>query len=449
MTVESEPDRLLTGELPQVRHDDTGGPRRPSRFRPVRLTVKVALAIFVLYIAGTVVIPGVRNSVKELTAVNPLLLLLGFGFEIAALYSYSLLTRAALGESGANLSSFRLFRIQMSTKALSSIVPGGSAAGSALGYRLMTMSNVPGPDAGFALATAGLGSAVVLNIIFWLSLVISIPIRGVSAGYATAAVAGIILMSIIAALVYGLLEGQGRSERAFRWIARKMRMNEDRAAAAVRHIGGRLEDLAADRQLLGRVVGWAAANWLLDAAALWVFLRAFGASTDIDALLVAFSLVNVAAVIPITPGGLGVIDLGLPAALVGFGLDRAPALLGVAAYRLAQFVFPIVLGGVMYASLRVGPWSIQRRDRLKPFRDLAADQALNRESALDFAARFERRRRAAVASGDEPPEPTEVERRALDVVGFPPPLDDDDDVAGMDPTVPDERPPQPFENHDA
>ena len=64
----------------------------------------------------------------------------------------------------------RVFRIQMSTKALSSIVPGGSAAGSALGYRLLTLSGVSGPDAGFALATAGLGSAVVLNLIFWIAL---------------------------------------------------------------------------------------------------------------------------------------------------------------------------------------------------------------------------------------------------------------------------------------
>ena len=73
-----------------------------------------------------------------------------------------------------------MFRIQMSTKALSNIVPGGSAAGSALGYRLMTLSGINGPDAGFALATAGIGSAVVLNLIFWFALMVSIPIRGVN-----------------------------------------------------------------------------------------------------------------------------------------------------------------------------------------------------------------------------------------------------------------------------
>ena len=62
-----------------------------------------------------------------------------------------------------------------------------------MGYRLMTLSGVNGPDAGFALATAGLGSAVVLNLIFWIALMVSIPIRGVNPGYATAAIAGIVL----------------------------------------------------------------------------------------------------------------------------------------------------------------------------------------------------------------------------------------------------------------
>jgi uncharacterized protein (TIRG00374 family) len=383
-----EYDEPATGELPRVSLDDTGGPPRPRRFRSFRLTLKLLLVVVVVYFALVTVVPGARTAASELRDVNPFLLLTGLALEVAALYAYTLLTRAALGEAGNLLSRWRLFRIQMSTKALSSIVPGGSAAGSALGYRLITLSGVPGPDAGFALATAGLCSAVVLNILFWISLVISIPIRGVNGGYATAALSGVLLMGFAAGLIFGLLEGKGRAERLLRWMARKLRLNENRAAAGVRHIGGRLEELASDSQLLSRVIGWAAANWLLDAAALWVFLRSFGVSTDIDALLVAFGLVNVLAVIPLTPGGLGVIDVALPSALVGFGLTRSTAVLGVATYRLAQFFFPIVLGGVLYASLRVGPWSIERRERLKRLRDLAADEASNPERAFDFAVRF-------------------------------------------------------------
>ncbi len=393
-TVQMEPngDDLRTGELPAVSPDDTGGPPRPPRFRRFRLTLRLLVLVLVVYFAIVTVVPGVRKAIGELRNVNPILLAVGFALEVSALYAYSLLTRAAIGPGGAHISPTRLFRIQMSTKALSSIVPGGSAAGSALGYRLMTLSGVSGPDAGFALATAGLGSAVVLNLVFWVALVVSIPVRGVNAGYATGAVAGVIVMGFAGVLVFGLLEGQTRAEKILRWIARKLRMSEDRAAAGVRHIGGRLEDLAADRQLLGRVAGWAAANWLLDAAALWVFLRAFGQSTDPDALLVAFGLANVLAVIPITPGGLVIIEASLTSALVGFGLSRSTAVLGVATWRLAQFFFPIVLGGVLYASLRLGPWSIERRERLRRLRDIAADAASDNENAFDFAVRFGRRR---------------------------------------------------------
>jgi len=393
-------DDPATGELPRVSSDDTGGPPRPRRFRPFRFTLKLLAFVTVVYFAMVTIVPGVREAAGKLRNVNPALLGLGLFLEMAALFAYSLLTRAALGEEADKISRARLFRIQMSTKALSSIVPGGSAAGSAMGYRLMTLSGVNGPDAGFALATAGLGSAVVLNVIFWIALMVSIPIRGVNPGYATAAVAGIVLMLVASGIVFGLMEGQGRAERILRWIARQLRLSEDRAAAAVRHIGLRLEDLASDRRLLGRVLGWATANWILDAAALWVFLRAFGASTDIDALIVAFGLVNVLAVIPITPGGLGIIDGGLPLALVGFGLTRSTAVLGSATYRLAQFFFPILLGGILYGSLRVGPWSIKRRERLQRLRDLAADPS-NNERALDFSVRFAQRRKTVSASAED------------------------------------------------
>lgn len=388
-----EPVGPLTGELPLVSLDDTGGPPRPRRLKPFRLTVKLLGVAAVVWFFVLPLIPGVRNAATELRKVNPFLLVLGLALQVAALFCYSLLTKAALGDGGNGVSRWRLFRIQMSTKALSSIVPGGSAAGSALGYRLMTLSGVQGPDAGFALATAGLGSAVMLNFLLWIGLVVSIPIRGVNKWYAYAALAGIIIMGIAATLVFGLMEGQGRAERALRWIARRLGLDEDRAGAAVRQVGGRLEDLAADRQLLLRVGGWAAANWLLDAASLWVFLRAYGQSLDADALLIAFGLANVFAVIPITPGGLGIIEGIYIPALVGFGLTRADATLGVISYRLAQYWFPILAGGLMYASLRVGPWSIKRRAKLKRLRELAAETETNPETLLDFAARFGRRRR--------------------------------------------------------
>jgi uncharacterized protein (TIRG00374 family) len=296
--------------------------------------------------------------------------------------------RASLGAAGRHISRFNMFRIQMSTRSLSSIVPGGSAAGSALGYRLLTLTGTGGPDAGFALATVGLGSAVMLNLLLWLGLIISIPIRGVNPLYGFVAVVGIIVMAIAGALVFGLMEGQGRSERAIRWVARRVRVDENKAARALSQVANRLEELVSDKRMLLTVVFWASLNWLFDMAALWVFVRAFGASIDVDALIVAFGIANVLAAVPITPGGLGYVDTGYITMLVGFGIPRRMATLGVGAYRFAQFFFPIVLGGLMYLSLRLGPWSIERHERLKPLRTVAEEETRRGETKIDFALRF-------------------------------------------------------------
>lgn len=381
---------LQASQPPAPTPVETAAPDKKP-FRPLRSSVKVIAFAAIIWFFVLPLIPGFRKAAHELREVNPFLLLVGLGLEVAALFAYSMLTRAALGASGRLVSSWRMFRIQMSTRALGSVVPGGSAASSALGYRLMTLSGVPGPDAGFALGTAGLGSAVVLNLIFWVGLIISIPLNGLNKAYVSAAIAGVLIMGLAATIVFGLMEGQARAEKVLRWVARRLRFNEELAGDAVRHIGGRIEEMFKDRSMLGRVTGWAAANWLLDAAALWVFLRAFGEALPFDGLIVCFGLANIAAVVPITPGGLGIVEGVYVPTLVWFGLSRGTATLGVASYRLAQFFFPIALGGLLYLTLRVGPWKIQRDHELKRLRDVANDSTNDTETSLEFHERFTRR----------------------------------------------------------
>jgi hypothetical protein len=361
---------------------------RSRRFGRLSRTFQIVLGGFVVYFFVLPLIPGFRSAVNKLHTIDPYLLMAGLGFQGLALFAYSLLTRAALGEEGNKISALRLYRVQLSTKALGNIVPGGSAASSALGFRLITMCGVPGPDAAFALATAGIGSAVVLNLILWFGLIVSIPTRGVNAGYGTAAVVGVILMAFAAFLIFGLVEGQGRSERMVRGIARRLRFDEQHAAEVLSHLGARIEDLATDRKLLWRVVGWATANWALDAVSLWVFLRAFGGHIGIDGLIIAFGIANVFSVIPITPGGLGLVEGIYIPMLVGFGLTKPTATVGVLSYRVAQYWMPIMVGWICYLSLRVGPWSVDRKHRLEPLPRLATAQTQRGLTTVDWVEKF-------------------------------------------------------------
>ena len=360
----------------------------PSGLKSTLVALKWVIFAIIIYFFVLPLIPGFGKAVSELAKVRPSLLVLGLGLELAALFAYSLLTHTALGDSRHSISIWRLFRIQLSTKSVSEVLPAGSAASSALGFKLLTSSGVPGPDAGFALATAGLGSAVVLNFILWVGLIASIPGQGVNAAYGSAALVGVILMLVATGLVVGLIDGQGRAERSIKWIATKLRMNPDNAANVLRQLGFRLQGLAREPGLKERVFIWALLNWLLDMAALWVFLLAFGADIDVRNLIVAFGLANIMAVVPITPGGLGIVEGIYIPTLVGFGLTRSVATVGVLSYRIAQYWMPLIVGAIVYLSLRVGPWAIDRSEKLESFRRVAVDATEHPSNKYNWAEHY-------------------------------------------------------------
>ena len=69
--------------------------------------------------------------------------------------------------------------------------------------------------------------------------------------------------------------------------------------------------LGRDRRLLSAAAVRAAANWLLDAAALWACVRAFGPAVGVDGTFVANGVAAVVAGLPVAPGGLGVVEASL------------------------------------------------------------------------------------------------------------------------------------------
>ena len=240
----------------------------------------------------------------------------------------------------------------MSTKALSNIVPGGSAASSALGYRLMTLSGVTGPDAGFALATAGLGSAVVLNLhlLDRAAGVDPVPRRQPAVRHGRAGRPRDHARRR-RCIVVGLQHGQGRAEKFLRWLgaqAALRRRHRHQRPAPDRPAAGGADRRPRAAQAGGRC-GRASTGCSTRRRCGCSCGRSAGPSTSTPCSI-AFGLANIFAVIPITPGGLGIVEGVYIPTLIGFGLTRQEATLGVASYRLAQFWFPILLGGVLYAS---------------------------------------------------------------------------------------------------
>jgi hypothetical protein len=163
-------------------------------------------------------------------------------------------------------------------------------------------------------------------------------------------------------LFYLLTRGQQRASRVVRRVAGRIRfLDADRTTALVERLAARFAVLMQDRSLTRQAIGWAAANWLLDAASLWVFVAAFSHFISPVDLLMAYGLANILAAIPITPGGLGVVEFVLVSMITGFGPTAGQALSAVLAYRAVNFWLPIPFGGLAYASLEFERRSSFRR----------------------------------------------------------------------------------------
>lgn len=363
--------------------------------RRIRRVVYFLGCVLVLEYLVLPQIAGARHAVHVLGDVDPGWLVAGVVLEALAIAAYTQLTRSlipAASRPGFGTTS----RITLSTLAASHVVPGGSAVGASLGYRLLTNEGVSGPDTAFALATQGLGSAVDLNILLWLGLVASIPSHGFNPLYLSAALLGALLLGGVGVAVLMATRGEDRMVGVVCRVAGRVPfLDGPTLAESLRRVAARLRTLLDDRPLMWRSTGWATANWLLDAGALWVFVRAFGGHPGPAGIVVSFGLANVLAAIPLTPGGLGVVEATLTALLVGFGVPRGQAVIGVVTYRLANFWLPIPLGAAAYVSLSVG--RLRDRHRAREALRVAAEAAMD-----ETPTRREWARAHAIGPGDGP-----------------------------------------------
>ncbi|HUB71040.1 MAG TPA: YbhN family protein [Acidimicrobiales bacterium] len=351
--------------------------------RTVRHLAELLVAGFVLEYVVVPQIGGTHKALHVLAGVNPFLPLAGLFLEVLSLLAYFGLTRSLLPKSS-DPGFATVSRIELSTLAVSHCLAGGNLVGYSLGYGLLTRTGVSGTDAGVALASQGLGSAVMLNAIFWMALLASLPVYGFHPVYLIAAVLGLILMLAILALVVLFTKGDARATAVLRTVGMKLPfLQPDTLPRLFNQLVQRAHELAKDKDQLVQAIAYASANWLFDAGSLFLFVGAFGKWEDPAALLVAYGLANIAGAIPITPGGLGVIEGTLSSILVAFGTPRSIAIWGVLGWRLVNFWLPIPIGGLAYLSLRVHPPADNQAG-------LAARRALWRARWHSFAELFER-----------------------------------------------------------
>ena len=118
----------------------------------------------------------------------------------------------------------------------------------------------------------------------------------------------------------------------------------------------RLPPAAAPTQRLGVValaVGSAVGILVFDLLSLLAALTAFGVHVTTATVVTAYVVVALVSLVPVTPGGLGLVEGGLFALLLVRGVPAASLMAGVLTYRLVSYWLVVLMGGVALVSERV------------------------------------------------------------------------------------------------
>src|SRR5580658_10910734 len=330
------------------------GRRRPAVRWIVHGVLLVALAAGIFGVLPR--LGGLTRDAAGLRQARPAFLAAAVVAQAVSLGSYAELYRRVLAALGARI-RFRLAAdVILATFFVSHLTPFGSATGTLVNASALEAEGIPAATTGEAIALTSLTSTIALIVLFGTGLVATAG-RHVSQQYLI--IAGVALFGVAAALAAILAVGAhpAVAGRAGRWaatVARRVRPGID--PVKVGQTSSRLASLARSA-LTGRgfavSFGFASGDLLFDLLSLDLVFLALRYQPGFGPLAVAYAAANIASAIPLTPGGLGVIEVTLVAITVGFGAPRATAVLAVLGYRIANFWLPLIPGAIAYIRLRL------------------------------------------------------------------------------------------------
>ncbi|NUR93710.1 MAG: flippase-like domain-containing protein, partial [Kribbellaceae bacterium] len=203
-----------------------------------------------------------------------------------------------------------------------------------------------------------IGSPLALVVVAWLTTIPALLLQNASPAYLVLFLVGLV------ALVCAVLADRERSriERlSARLLRGTLRRLPERVRPWVSSVAHRLRDLVADPEVRKAFLVWATLNWILDAAVLWTFLAAYGDPISPVPVLLAYCAANLAAVVPLTPGGIAVVEGIAISTLLGYDVPAEVAVIAVLSWRLLQCWAPVPLAGLCYLSLRAQEHVLERR----------------------------------------------------------------------------------------
>ena len=330
---------------PPVQHK-----KRAWKILEIVISVGVAVAIFGLIIPKIANYSEVWATIRNLTWLELATLVLAMAFNLATYWPQQMaaMPGLTLGQAAVN---------NQTTTSISNIVPGGAAIAVAFGYYIYRTWGFTKAEIALAALVTGIWNIFIKLALPVLALAILAIYGHASTGLLIAGIIGIAML-IASVALFGLIlwkktlarrvgNAVGRMVTWIRKLFKKPPV-QDLGEAAVR-LRRQSIDLVAKRWIPLTLLT------LMSHTALFVLLllslRHVGVSEQEVSwaeVLGVFAFVRLISTLPITPGGVGIVELGMIGGLALAGGDKAQVVAAVLLFRALSYGLQIPLGGFTY-----------------------------------------------------------------------------------------------------
>jgi len=317
----------------------------------VRLVAVVALAAIAVNLVA-----GRRTELEGAATVLGDLrwgwVVVAFSIEVTSVVAFAEVERRMLAAGGLRVGLWPLTGIALAGNSVQNSLPGGVAWASVFAYRQFRTRGADDVLAAWTMVAVEILSGASLALLAG----VGVALAGDTATELNL-VGTVLVVAMVAVAVVAMVRRRGGhvpitvGSWTLRVMQRLVRRPRGDAHDIVDRAWQRLVVVTPSRRdwLIG--LGWSEVNWLADCACLAIAFLAVGATVPWQGLLLAYGAGQLAANLPITPGGLGVVEGSLAIALVAYGNNEASTVAAVLLYRVVSFWAMLPLGWTAWAVL--------------------------------------------------------------------------------------------------
>lgn len=325
------------------------------------VVVAVRVLVACLVVGGLVALLISNNDlvgelIDAIGDARPLWLVVAVMAEVASIAGLARQQRRLLSVHGGHFTLRSVLATTYGGNVISTSLPVvGAAAAAVFAFRRYTGLGAETTIAGWALMMSGIFSSISFGAV--------VATGAILTGHTGAAVSGLLGLVFVvlpaSIVILGIRRPRIRAgvERHAVRFAGVLRRRLPKTAGRVRDEGiiHGVEKVASFRLGVGgliHVLALSLLNWLADAACLAAVLMAVTGSVPWQSLLLVWAAGAGVSTLKLTPGGIGVVEAALTAALTAAGFPASLALGSVLLYRAISLWFVAGIGGMTLLALR-------------------------------------------------------------------------------------------------